>query len=384
MIGAMPARVYDRGPEGRRERWWIRVSIGGGRRRQFPLRDAPPGEEGRAYAERAAAKLNAQEDARRRWGRPGSDEALPAAAMLRAWADVWGPLRSVRTQATDRALIERLAAFFGPRDLRDLREADAARFVARVLEDGRSGDLAANALSILRRVLRLAVAEGLLPRDPIPALGRVIGQARLRTRSEGARRDAWTRGEVATLLRLAAAHEPRLHTVLLVALHTGARRGEILALGWEDVDFARGAVHFRRALAGGGGGGTKLPKTRRTRTTPLSAVLAAALRAERRRQESARIGTPPEIVCPAAGGQRWSERYLHRAYTRLLRRATDVRPLPFHCTRHTFISWALEAGHPVVRVARWVGASPRVLEAHYAHALPAAAEEAMSFLEARS
>ena len=47
-----------------------------------------------------------------------------------------------------------------------------------------------------------------------------------------------------------------------------------------------------------------------------------------------------------------------------------VQPLKFHCTRHTFMTWALEAGTPVTRIAEWVGESVEVIEKTYRHALP--------------
>ena len=50
--------------------------------------------------------------------------------------------------------------------------------------------------------------------------------------------------------------------------------------------------------------------------------------------------------------------------------AKGVRPRTFHCTRHTFVAWALEAGTPVTRIAEWVGASVKVIEDTYRHVLP--------------
>ena len=47
-----------------------------------------------------------------------------------------------------------------------------------------------------------------------------------------------------------------------------------------------------------------------------------------------------------------------------------VRPLPLHCTRHSFISWALTAATPTKRVSEWCGVSVSVLERTYAHVIP--------------
>jgi len=56
-----------------------------------------------------------------------------------------------------------------------------------------------------------------------------------------------------------------------------------------------------------------------------------------------------------------------------------VRPLEFHRTRHTFITWALEAGTPAKRVSEWVGATVAVIEQHYSHAIPEV--QGMDFLD---
>ena len=80
----------------------------------------------------------------------------------------------------------------------------------------------------------------------------------------------------------------------------------------------------------------------------------------------------PGWVFPAPRGGLWQERNFSRAWERLRRRAVEngVRPLPLHATRHTFATWAPEAGTPAKRVAEWIGCSLAVLERHYAHVLP--------------
>jgi hypothetical protein len=46
------------------------------------------------------------------------------------------------------------------------------------------------------------------------------------------------------------------------------------------------------------------------------------------------------------------------------------RPLPFHFTRHTFITWAPEAGTPAKRVSEGISATVDAIERHDAHAIP--------------
>ena len=68
-------------------------------------------------------------------------------------------------------------------------------------------------------------------------------------------------------------------------------------------------------------------------------------------------------ICSASDFRTWNR-------LRKVALKKKVRPLEFHCTRHTFITWALEAGTPAKRVSEWVGATVEVIERHYAHAIP--------------
>lgn len=281
--------------------------------------------------------------------------------------------------------MERLAAFFGGRDVRDLRASDARRFVSETLQEGRSGDLVANALSILRRVLNLAVEDGILEAHPLPQIGKLIAEVRHRTGAEVSRPDAWTRDEARKLLEVARVRAPALWPALAFAFGTGARRGEILALRWEDLELpaggGQGRVHVRRT--GQPSGSTKIPKGRRDRFTPLGPGLVGLLLGHRQRLERARLQgrPPPPWVFPSPEGKRWIERNFSRSWERVREKAgkAGVRPLPFHAARHSFVSWALEDGQNAKRVAEWAGMGVEVLLRVYAHVLPA--REDVSFAD---
>jgi integrase len=105
----------------------------------------------------------------------------------------------------------------------------------------------------------------------------------------------------------------------------------------------------------------------------MSPALEARLRVHLEERHRAQLeGTPdPEWVFPSPRGLFWTERNFTRTWERLRRRFAKkgVRPLKFHCTRHTFITRALEAGKPVKRVSEWVGATPAVILKHYSHIL---------------
>src|SRR5206468_12721343 len=100
-------------------------------------------------------------------------------------------------------------------------------------------------LSVLRGLLRLAADEecGYLEKAPKVRLEREP-QGRLRFLSDD------ERDRLLDECRKAAAHpvescrSPFLYTVVVVALHTGMRKSEILNLEWDRVNFSRGVIQL--------------------------------------------------------------------------------------------------------------------------------------------
>ena len=54
--------------------------------------------------------------------------------------------------------------------------------------------------------------------------------------------------EVVRLFRLAQESDPDLATFIMLAASSGARRGELIALRWKDVDFKRGTLSIERGI----------------------------------------------------------------------------------------------------------------------------------------
>ena len=77
-----------------------------------------------------------------------------------------------------------------------------------------------------------------MTRNPAARIGAMIRRADRRTAGEVRRIESWSRAESEVLLTIAREHEPRFAPVMHFLLATGARRGEALALRWEDVDFS--------------------------------------------------------------------------------------------------------------------------------------------------
>jgi integrase len=367
-MASMSAKIWNRGERG----YWARIYAKGTTTAEGPFGD---GDEGKRLAQEFCDGVNAAQSAIGRWGqwRPGLP--IPVDQLVRDWERIHGPLRSERTQCTDHARVERLAEWFGPMDARSLHESVCRAFAVETMED-RSAAVAVGCLSILRRVLNLAVKAGGLDQNPVPEISEIIMDCEDRDAEEVQTADAWDHGEAAILLNVAESEEPHFYPPLQFALATGARRGEIITVRWEDVDWARKRIHFKRTARFRRG--TKVLKGRRRRDggrfTPVSDELLAVLKEQLKKQRRAMLQGrgEPEWVFPSPKGHFWMERNFSRMWERVRRKALPkgARPLKFHCTRHTFITWALEAGTPVTRIAEWVGASVKVIEDTYRHVMP--------------
>jgi integrase len=267
--------------------------------------------------------------------------------------------------------------------MREIREDDLLAFVRTKLDEGLAPKTVRNALSILRRVFNLLHRDGRIARNPAARIGEILRRVDRSASMEVEVVDSWTREEVAVLLRIADGHDARFYPALATLFYTGLRRGELLGLCWEDVDFERGRIHVRRAIVKSQVTTPKSGKGRHVAMAPPLASLLMDVLAARRR-ESIALGRPeiPPWVFPSETGGPLDQDNFDRSWRRVRRRAQGegVRPLRLHCTRHTWASLALASGKSVRWVADQLGhADPALTLRAYAHVIPDA-EADLSFL----
>lgn len=174
-----------------------------------------------------------------------------------------------------------------------------------------------------------------------------------------------TSGEVARLLENA---DEEWRLMLLLALRTGMRAGELLGLHWQSVDLARGIITVRHSLVNGILGTPKSHKTRHIPMTPQTRSELAAARRDSGYVFQAKDGTPLHHST------------IRDALERQCRRA-GVPRVGWHALRHTFATELAAKGVPLHVVQSLLGHSSITTTMRYAHVAPSAREDAVRLLE---
>lgn len=214
-----------------------------------------------------------------------------------------------------------------------------------------------NALTVLRRMLSIARKRGLIASVPEIDWYRV---------PEG-EFDFFTFEEAA---RLIAAAPEEWRAMITVALRTGLRLGELMALRWQDVDLTAGKLTVRQNVVRGIIG---TPKSGKAREVPLSDEALTTLKRHRHLRG-------PLVFCDLSG------RMLRVPTTRYgMERACRIaglRQAGWHMLRHTFASHLAMRGVPVKVIQELLGHATIQMTMRYAHLSPDVSRDAVKLLDA--
>jgi len=253
------------------------------------------------------------------------------------------------------------------------------RAVTRLHDQGLSPRTVQYAVHVLRIALRDAVRQNLLPKDPTAHV--VLPRKELsevRTLSpEEARR----------FLDEAVAH-PR-EALFRVALDTGMRPSEYLALKWSDVDLEEARISVRRSIAFRKDGWRfNEPKTASSRRTiPVTAATIDALRVHRRHQSESRIRHADvwrdyDLVFSSEIGEPLDRKNLYRKPFKTLLKRAGLPPIRLYDLRHTCATLLLLGGMNPKVVSERLGHSSIVITLDtYSHVMPNMQREAVEVLE---
>ena len=269
------------------------------------------------------------------------------------WADHWLATleRKPSTVGSYRSTIVHAKEAFEGRLVRKLGPEDVARFNTMLRERGCSPSTRAKHLRVLGACLQAAVFYRYADSNPV----RELPPAQ-RPRPEQ-KEAAYFENEELTRL-FAHLSEESYRTLCLLALKTGMRQGELLAVRWGDVDLEQAVVRVRRSYTGGTVG---TPKNRERRDVDMISDVVELLTAWRGRLDKG----IEDLVFPGAGEAGFLSptvilrRHLYPAMTaaQIPRVGPTLEKRTFRSFRHTFAKRALESGAQITWLSRHLGHS---------------------------
>lgn len=299
-----------------------------------------------------AMATKAEEEA----ARPGWKDPKAAARSWGEWNADWWPTRDI-TAANDkneRSMAKRIDERWGSVALADI-DSNSVKAWASGLK--KSGELAPSSvnrtLAILRASLSAAVEAGVLASNP--ALGARV--------SEGEKeRNHLTKQEAAALLDALRGEQDKRMVAFM--LGTGVRFGEAAGLQVQRVARTLDKVRIVETWLINQKQLSEHPKGRKLRTIPLGESTGAWL-------EPVLAARKTGFVFPGERGPAVS----HSAFLKRIKRAAldagIVENITPHTTRHSYATWMLEGGVPMMRVSRLLGhESYAITDRIYAHVAP--------------
>ena len=167
------------------------------------------------------------------------------------------------------------------------------------------------------------------------------------------------------------ATEPQWRAMVVVALNTGLRLGELLALAWSDVDFTRREITVRHNNYRGE---ILFPKSNKQRVIPMNDPTYFVLRGHK---------NASKWLWPSPDGVPAKDHFARSAIKRAWKKA-GLRKVWWHLLRHTFASNLASAGVPIISIQQLLGHSTVEQTMRYAHLAPDVNKEAVKLLEGNS
>ncbi|HYV18371.1 MAG TPA: site-specific integrase [Verrucomicrobiae bacterium] len=246
-----------------------------------------------------------------------------------------------RSKDRDDYIVARFSERWGPRLLSDVTSQHIEAWRAERSEQVSHGTVNRE-LECLKTLFGKAVEWGKLTDSP----ARGIRKFRLNNQ----RKRYITQGQFESLL---AKCSDNLKPIVLVARHTGLRRGEILSLRWTDVDLRNRLIYVRESKNG------------EAREVPLNASVRSTLRSLPRQIGSERV---------------FAITHVQKSFARACK-AAGIEDFTFHDLRHTFASHLVMSGVDLNTVRDLLGHKSLAMTLRYAHLSPAHRTEAVEVLD---
>ena len=266
----------------------------------------------------------------------------------------------LRSWRSPKGYVQVLVRHFGKRLLRDITHNDIERFKLERLKSptakGERTIAAVNReLETLRAVLRFAIRQGWIARSPFEFGNPLISKA-----DEIRRERVLTHQEENRLLAVCSERRAHLRPILIAAMDTAMRRGELFKLKWSDIDLKERKIHVRATTT----------KTQRSRTVGITPRLITELQSlwelSPKIEDDLVFGITDTIKTAFASACK----------------AAGIENFRFHDCRHTAITRMVQAGMSATEVMKISGHTQMSTFARYVNPNDDAARRAADLLAA--
>lgn len=273
------------------------------------------------------------------------------------WFDVYVKNNNKHSEIVSKESILRshLIPFFGSLRLEKIESKRVEEYKRKTAKTGLCNKTINNHLTVLRKCLNTAQEWGALKNVPVVKLLKVQPQ----------KYDYLTEAESEVLINEARGV---IQEMIRLALKTGLRFGEIIALDWQDVDLERKMLAVNKSISKGVMGSTKSNKAR---YIPLSSDICEMLRGK---------GGKFGFVFIKATGEAIKQVPCCKALWGACKRA-GIRKIGWHALRHTFASRLAQKGVSLKAIQELLGHSDIKTTMRYAHLSPTELRSAIDVLE---
>ncbi len=292
----------------------------------------------------------------------------------------------------DDILQNRLLPYFGDMNLQDITPLTLNRFYEKMLETGQNkktgGSLSPKTVRSYHQLLSSIFAEakkqGILSKNPAESSSPPKVAKRLP--------NYYQEDEIILIAEALSQQTLKWHLMGLLFLHYGARRGEILGIKRQSLDFEHKQITFSSSVLYHSKSGTyekEYPKNEKARVLPMSDDITLLLKKylswlDREKEKWGDQWIDTDYIFTGEHGGKMNPDSVTCFFKRLTNRCRTNNPdfphLNPHAFRHTVVSHLLRQGLDIVTVAYYVGDDPYTIEKHYAHLIISGKKEAADIM----
>ncbi|MHB1682806.1 MAG: tyrosine-type recombinase/integrase [Bacilli bacterium] len=337
-----------------KEIWYIRVFVDG-KQKGFTFHGS----------ERSARREAANAENRRQQGETVTPSRMKVADYLNEWMETYQKQEvNKRCYYNHSSLVRvHIIPAIGDKRMSTLSPMECQKIINKLGAEGKTRT-AVIVFNLMKKAFRKAVELGSLVKNPMDVV--------TKPRDRAQERPALSIEQAVIFLE--AAKEDSLYALLAFLTLTGARPEEAMGVKWEDVNFDKRIVSFRRAVKRIPGGGWEFDelKTADSETDfPLNDRLVEILHTHKREQAKMRLSmgedwTDNKLAFTNTVGNPVDIVLARKHVAKILERA-DLPPVRLYDLRHSFGSALLESGEDIKTVSRLMRHASINTTARYVH-----------------